>query len=94
MFRIFVLSAAFILSVSGYALAHCGKCGVGEAHADAAMQEGESVCLLCNMKVNKETGFTAEYEGKTYYFCSQACADMFKGDPKAMLEKATAPTTK
>ena len=38
--------------------------------------------LVCGMRIDTEDAVaTAEYEGKTYYFCSQACQDAFAVDP-------------
>jgi YHS domain-containing protein len=37
---------------------------------------------VCGMRVDTDdAGSTAEYVGKTYYFCSQACHDAFIADP-------------
>ena len=37
---------------------------------------------VCGMRIdNDDAVATAEYEGKTYYFCSQACHDAFANDP-------------
>ena len=87
MVRAFVLTVIIALSMS---LAYCDQSVVAESADDnaAMMQEEEgSVCLLCGMKMKAGEGVSVEYEGKTYSFCSQECADMFKKDPKAMLEK-------
>lgn len=32
---------------------------------------------LCNMEVSEDEAYTAEYEGRTYYFCSEGCRDKF-----------------
>jgi Cu+-exporting ATPase len=38
---------------------------------------------VCGMKISKSDAVaTVEYEGKTYYFCSQDCADSFRESPK------------
>lgn len=38
---------------------------------------------VCHMKIMKgEAVATQEYEGKTYYFCSQDCADSFRESPE------------
>lgn len=38
---------------------------------------------VCSMKINKSDAVaTVEHEGKTYYFCSQDCADSFKQSPE------------
>jgi P-type Cu+ transporter len=39
---------------------------------------------VCGMKIDADdAAATAEYEGKTLYFCSQACHDAFEADPAA-----------
>jgi P-type Cu+ transporter len=37
---------------------------------------------VCGMRIDTDDAAAiAEYEGKTYYFCSQACHDAFVADP-------------
>lgn len=37
---------------------------------------------VCNMKIRKSDAVaTVEHDGKTYYFCSQDCADSFRDSP-------------
>src|SRR3989338_5885159 len=100
--KLFILTAVLVLAFSGYALAHCGHCGIPAAEADegadstaavhqhdeAVTATGESICL-CGMAVKAGEGVTVEYEGKTYTFCSQACADQFNKNPKTALEAMT-----
>jgi YHS domain-containing protein len=39
---------------------------------------------VCGMRVDTDdTPAMAEYEGRTYYFCAQACRDAFVADPGA-----------
>jgi Cu+-exporting ATPase len=39
---------------------------------------------VCGMRIDTDdAAATAEHEGKTYYFCSQACHDAFVADPVA-----------
>lgn len=39
---------------------------------------------VCGMRIDSDdAAATAGYEGKTYYFCSQACRDAFVADPAA-----------
>ena len=39
---------------------------------------------MCGMRIDPEdAAATAEYEGTTYYFCSEACHDLFVADPAA-----------
>ena len=32
---------------------------------------------MCRMEVTEEQAVTADYEGQTYYFCSEGCRDKF-----------------
>ena len=37
---------------------------------------------VCGMRIDSDdAAATTEYEGTTYYFCSQACHDVFVADP-------------
>lgn len=37
---------------------------------------------VCGMKIDgDEAAGTAEYEGRTFYFCSEACREVFEADP-------------
>ena len=37
---------------------------------------------VCGMTVDEESApASSEYEGKTYYFCSQDCKEEFDSDP-------------
>jgi Cu+-exporting ATPase len=41
---------------------------------------------VCNMTVDEHSAAaTAEYKGKTYYFCSVGCKKDFEDDPEAFL---------
>ena len=43
---------------------------------------------VCNMTVEEdEAAATAEYDRKTYYFCSAACRKDFEEDPEAYLRQ-------
>jgi Cu+-exporting ATPase len=46
------------------------------------MQEKEKD-PVCQMSVDKQTAAAeAEYEGKTYYFCSRQCREQFEANPQ------------
>lgn len=39
---------------------------------------------VCGMRIeDSEAAGTAEHEGRTYHFCSEACRDAFVADPAA-----------
>lgn len=41
---------------------------------------------VCGMMIDpNDAAATFEHEGKTYYFCSQDCADSFEDDPESYL---------
>ncbi|HHT9133555.1 MAG TPA: YHS domain-containing protein [Candidatus Avalokitesvara rifleensis] len=48
----------------------------------AQAAEGKIPDAVCGMQVDKASALSAEYEGKTYYFCSAACKANFDKDPK------------
>jgi len=45
--------------------------------------------LVCGMEVDpKSAKFRLEYEGNTYYFCSEQCLKAFKQKPSNYVTKA------
>lgn len=42
--------------------------------------------VVCGMTVDTETAKSAEYEGKTYYFCCEGCKGAFLRSPEYQLE--------
>jgi YHS domain-containing protein len=66
------------------------RSGNGRVSAPKAvrLEEGEEDTMaimtdpVCGMQIEPDDAAgTAEYQGKTYYFCSQACLDAFEADP-------------
>ena len=52
------------------------------------VREGQAMAMVedpvCGMRIeSEEAAATTEYQGKTYYFCSQTCYDAFQADPTA-----------
>jgi len=44
---------------------------------------------VCNMQVDEaDAEFKTEYDGKTYYFCSESCKEEFDGDPEEYIAAA------
>ena len=38
---------------------------------------------VCKMEISEDTAeATAEYKGRTFYFCSEACRDSFENDER------------
>ncbi len=43
---------------------------------------------VCDMKVDeKKSQFTSTYDGKIYYFCSEACKTEFEENPRNFVKK-------
>jgi YHS domain-containing protein len=42
---------------------------------------------VCHMEVNPHWGYAAQYHGKSYSFCTQACRDHFIADPERYLRQ-------
>ncbi len=48
---------------------------------------------VCGMSVDTETAqWTAEHDGKTYYFCAKGCMLEFKDDPEKYLDPSYTPS--
>ena len=48
---------------------------------------------VCGMDVESEGArFTAEHEGRTYYFCSRGCMLDFQEDPQRFLDPGYTPS--
>jgi len=43
---------------------------------------------VCGMEVEQDSKFSAEYQGRTYYFCSEECEDAFKAKPDQYAKNA------
>ncbi len=57
-----------------------GCCGAGYVQSRKA--ETSAKDTVCGMEVNeKTTQYKAEFQGKTYYFCSSTCKSTFEKDP-------------
>jgi YHS domain-containing protein len=62
---------------SGYG----GGCHGGEGHAHGKNVKKEAKDPVCGMDV-EATDYKAEFDGKTYYFCSSECKSAFLKNPK------------
>lgn len=43
----------------------------------------------CGMEVEETEAFELEYNGQTYYFCSEACREDFQNNPTQYISKQT-----
>ena len=44
---------------------------------------------VCRMEVDeRDAEFTAKYDGKTYYSCSESCKEEFENDPEGSVPAA------
>ncbi len=59
-----------------------------ETVVEDVMEEVPIMDPVCGMEVTAESEFTAEYEGVTFYFCSEGCRDKFIEEPGKFLEAA------
>ena len=57
-----------------------------QAAAQLAMKAGANDAVkdpMCGMEIDRaKAAEESEYNGKTYYFCSRSCKEMFDKDPK------------
>jgi len=48
-------------------------------------------CPVCGMEIDEEDAVDqAIYQGETYYFCSDQCANMFEANPEQFVVRETA----
>lgn len=43
---------------------------------------------VCGMSVEPSSALTAEFEGRTYHFCSEGCREAFLEDPHRYLHRS------
>ena len=82
---ILLLVAIFTLSaMSEVAFAHCGKCSV-----IAKKEKGiiNTTCPVMGGRVDENTPYKVEYNGKTIGFCCSGCVRTFKEDPEKYMKK-------
>jgi len=85
----------FVLAMMVFALVGCQQAQeqaeetspATEEMATPAAGEGAMMDPVCGMEVTADSEWTAEYEGVTYYFCSEACRDKFLEDPMAYMKQ-------
>jgi YHS domain-containing protein len=89
---VIVVSAVFALL--GVSYANCGTCDTsamksdeqsapqGAANEAAGAAIVNTVCPVSGMAIAKDTPYKTTYEGKEVGFCSEACVEAFKADPK------------
>ena len=57
-----------------------------EEAVEEVLEEAVMIDPVCGMEVTAESEWKAEYEGVTFYFCSQECRDKFIEAPGKFLE--------
>jgi len=82
--------AVFALGVTGCQQAQETPAEQAETQVEEAVEEVlEDVAVVdpvCGMTVTEESEWTAEYEGATFYFCSEGCRDKFIETPGEFLK--------
>ncbi len=54
------------------------------AKQSAAAEKAETKCITCDKTISDTSkAVKVEHEGKTFYFCCECCAELFKKDPGA-----------
>jgi YHS domain-containing protein len=43
---------------------------------------------VCGMAIERNEAVVVEYRGKTYYFCEDVCAEIFREEPERWVEKS------
>lgn len=58
----------------------------GEHHDE----HGDATCPVCRARVNSTTAPSREFDGRTWYFCNDACLRAFDRRPGFYAERALA----
>lgn len=61
-----------------------GMMGGGKGHEHGGKAESKGLGPfdpVCGMDVSDRTPITVQFEGKTYYFCSTVCKNVFEKEP-------------
>jgi len=61
-------------------------CGMHHDAEPCTATDNRHVDPVCGMKVEPDPSKSIDYEGKTYYFCSQSCMAKFKENPRKYLQ--------
>jgi YHS domain-containing protein len=59
-----------------------------EEAVEEVLEDAAVIDPVCGMEVTVESEWTAEYEGVTFYFCSEGCRDKFIEGPGEFLKAA------
>jgi YHS domain-containing protein len=68
--------------------------GKPAATPEAEATPPSAVCAVCGVREKagpEPVAATFVYQGKTYYFCKQACKEEFRLDPEKWIRAAAAP---
>lgn len=78
------------------AITHALRLTVGDVFPAGAANRKESgmsyvvtqvVDPVCGMTINRENAVAVTYQGTTYYFCEDVCAQIFRDEPERWVEK-------
>lgn len=53
-----------------------------ESAANGKAEASEDFCPVCRMEEEGGTGERIEWEGRSYWFCNEACRDEFEAAPE------------
>ena len=70
----------FFIVMLGFSMLAIGQAGRSNARPEKARDP------VCGIMVDKDPQLSAEYKGKTYYFCSKTDRDKFKQNPQKYIK--------
>jgi YHS domain-containing protein len=53
-----------------------------EGHGAGGSSEGSAKDPVCGMTVEPDQGYTKNYQGRVWHFCSRKCLDTFEAEPQ------------
>src|ERR687894_509756 len=91
-----LLSMLVVAVISAFPLAGIDRPAEAVQNSQTKTPE-QAPCAVCSVREgagDEPVRATTTYEGKTYYFCQEACRDKFLEDPKKWIKPAAAPAGK
>ncbi len=51
--------------------------------------ETQATDPVCGMKVSRDDAVSSEYQGQSFFFCSESCQKKFESDPERVLTETS-----
>ena len=84
---IVMVIVVFLFMAFGFSYFASADCGMCKASSSRKGEIINKTCPVMGGKVDKDTTYKTEYEGKTIGFCCPGCIEKFKANPEKYMAK-------